>query len=99
MDDAKFFDRLLVSESVAVKPKQFTQRSCIAAIGLFLAGIFRLDEDNLFAAEVLENFHQPVVKATDFNDRPESAVFRQASLSQLFEEGDDFLGARADLSS
>lgn len=99
VDDPQFFDRLLIGDLFAVKPEQFTQCGGIELVGLFLTGVFGLNQDKSLAAEVFEHFEQPVVEAADFDDRPVAAVFLEASLGQPLKELKQFVWPGADLSS
>ena len=97
-DDLELFDGLLICDLVAVKPKQFTECSRITFVRFSFVGVFGLDKQDFVAAEVLEHLDQPFVEATDFDDRPETAVRFQASLRQSLKELGNFFRFGTDLS-
>jgi hypothetical protein len=98
VNDFQFFDWLLIDDLIAVQPEQFTQRRRITFVRFSFVGFFGLDQQDSLAAKVLEHFDQPVVEATDFQNRPEATALFGTLGGQLSEKLDSFFRSRADLS-
>src|SRR5262249_41132917 len=91
---AQAADRLALQQARAVDPQQLTRRSDIAPVGLVFLPIFRLDEDHLVAAVLVQQANQSDVEATDLEDGGERFVGGQPLAGELLEEGVDLLRLR-----
>ncbi|NJR13579.1 MAG: hypothetical protein HC779_04260 [Phyllobacteriaceae bacterium] len=77
---------LLSSEqSQPIDPQQLAQGIGVAAVGLLLGLLLRLNQHDLTAAVFRQQPQQPIVEAADFDDR-HVASFRQAALPHIFQE-------------
>src|SRR5262245_31360076 len=94
---AQAADGLALEQAIAVDPQQLAQRGGIAPVGLAELPLFRLDEDHLVAAVVVQHANEPVVKATDLEHGDEGRACGQPLAGELLEEGVDLVGLRRDL--
>ena len=83
-------------EPVAVDPQQIAEGSGVATVGFSLRSLLGLNQHDLEAAIFFEHSHQPIVKATHFQNRHETAV-ALGLLSQPREKRPHGFPTRADL--
>jgi len=73
-------------EQLAVIPEECAKGIGIAFVGLVQSGLLGLNDDDFGASGLLELFEQPIVKAANFDDCHEAAMF-----ASLFGEGNEKL--------
>ncbi len=98
VDDLELVNSLAGGDAIAEQPQLFAQLGGIAPIGFSTVGLFGLHEHNSIAAKVLQHLQQPVVEATDFDNRPEATIILKTPPCQAFEELEYFFRLGADLS-
>ena len=67
-----------------VGPQELAQSSGITTVCLTTFAFFGLDEDDLVAAIVLEHADEPIVEATDFDDRDELLLALGTAVSNVY---------------
>jgi hypothetical protein len=97
VDLAQAADRLALQQALPVDPQEFAQRRSIAPIGLTELPLFRLDEDHLVAAVVVQHANEPVIEATDLEHSDERFVCVQPLAGEPLEESVDLLRLGRDL--
>lgn len=98
VNDFEVANGLAGFNSMAIDPEVLAELGGIAAIGFSAGAVLRLNQHDAVTAKVTQHLDQPVVKATNFDDRPKPAVGFGTASGKLLEELEDFLWTGADLS-
>ncbi len=80
-----------LQKSLPIDPQQLAQSSGIASVGLAQLPVFRLDENHLVAAIIVQHLNQPVVEATNLKHRDKRVVRTHPVTSELLEKRLDLL--------
>ena len=68
-------DGLTRQEAISIDPQEFAQRRGVTAVSLAFLPLFRLDQNHLVTAVVMQQADQPIVEAADFQHGDERFSF------------------------